>query len=241
MQQDQDNKNEEYYDTQGEEGSLDGSEEDQFEQVNPLSASQGSPSGTNPGVQGLSQAQRQAVARSTADRILGAITSLTTEVRSVSNRVRIIENANAVPARSQYTFPMPNTPARNNVTVRTSGGGAPRRNSIGATTPVPSVTVAQTLVTEYVIPENKMLKLPEPKRPGEDVKLPLRLVSWLYDTYNYYKGTSTDKTKTLVMFIHKSVIRKMLLKEKALGTALRFIDESSAYKCTDEETMQTFW
>ena len=163
----------------------------------------------------------------TLAQILAAVTSLGARISAIEGSDRTSFGGAFTTARSS-----PATPTRQaNVTVRRSS-----RNSMGPTTPTTTLVATQTLVSEYVIPEKHMLRMPEPKNKDEKPELPLKLVSWLYDNYNYYKDTSTDKTKTLIMFIHKSLVKDMILNEIALDSSLRLMDETKVYKCKDEET-----
>lgn len=129
------------------------------------------------------------------------------------------------------------TPLHQNVTGRSSrssrstssnnnSGGRP---SLGHLPVMNTLSTTKTLVSEFVIQEHQMLR-------GE---VNLKLIGWLYDTYDHYKNTSADKSKTLIAFISKAVVRSMLDNEALLGSDLgKFCTESTAYQCTDEQTSQ---
>ena len=94
-----------------------------------------------------------------------------------------------------------------------------------------NINATRTMVNDYVVTDEQMLKL------SNDGVLTLNLVIRLYDTYNCYRATSVDKSKPLIKFIHKSVIKEMIMKERTLKSDLgRWINEFLIYKCTNEET-----
>jgi len=149
-----------------------------------------------------------------------------TSLGTVSQRVVNVENS--VTGIGGNRGVLGTTPAPPHVTAR--NGGRSARYSLSHL-PENTLNTTQTLVKEYVIPNDKILSC------SETNPVTLRLIGWLYDNYQHYKTTSADKSKTLIMFIHKSVTKLMLEKESSLKSPLStWITETKIYECTDEQT-----
>ena len=147
-------------------------------------------------------------------------------LETVSQRVITVENNATGNVTNRGT--VPTTPAPPHVTAR--NGGRAARYSLSHL-PENTLNTTQTLVKEYVIPNDKILSC------SETNPVTLRLIGWLYDNYQHYKTTSADKSKTLIMFIHKSVTKLMLEKEGSLKSPLaEWITETKIYEATDEQT-----
>jgi len=157
--------------------------------------------------------------------IVAGFQSLNSKVDGLVTRVESVEISSNTTSNTAFNAALPRTPV-NNVTTRNQRGmSRPSLSHLPENTP----SATKTLISEYVIPDKQILR-------GEPN---LELIAWLHDTYDHYKNTSADKSKSLIMFIDKKIVLKMLANERKWKTTMgRLLNESTVFRCNDEETSE---